>query len=342
MLLPTSDNISLGNDVVGKIYLGSDIVYSPAGGTGKGTLYSSTSISASAVVKYGGSASLTSTSTLFGRALPNPTLEIDMVSTSDPVLFAGFVAVGGTVQSIETSPDNWKLYAYDTITHIQWYDGSYGYNDPTSVHVINGDTLTSLNTSFRALRNITSFTWDGDLNPLVTDLSYAWAYCDNIVTFIFNCDMSNVEDFSYTWFSCSSLEVMPVIDTSSGTNFHATWKSCESIVNFPTLDLSSGVDFNTTFYAMTALESLPVLNTTNGQDFTGFANWSTSLICIGGIDTRNQTATANMFTYAVSLIAPNTTDQDTIVAGALWTNPNPCPYAYAPPIYNMTEVLIDG
>jgi len=127
----------------------------------------------------------------------------------------------------------------------------------------------------------------------------------------------------------------------NATSADRAWAHAWHLEEIVLPDLSNVTDFSEAFYYNSALTSLPAIDTSNGTLFTGMFNYCESLVCLTNIDTTNQTDTTNMFQNCTSLVAPDATDQSAILAGTDWINSSPCGDT-APPIYNLTEVLIDG
>ncbi len=60
-----------------------------------------------------------------------------------------------------------------------------------------------------------------------------------------------------TFLNCTSLQKVPMMNTSNSTNFSAMFMYCRNLRFIPPLDTSSGTDFYRMFYFCTSLEEIP-------------------------------------------------------------------------------------
>jgi hypothetical protein len=75
---------------------------------------------------------------------------------------------------------------------------------------------------------------------LGTNLIRAWKGANNMTSFTCSFDAtSSVTKFVGTWFLCSSLVSLPLIDTSSCTDFTQAWYQCSGLSSFPSISMSS-------------------------------------------------------------------------------------------------------
>jgi hypothetical protein len=89
-------------------------------------------------------------------------------------------------------------------------------------------------------------------------LQSAWQGCSNMVINANDVgNFGNVTNFSFAWFSCSSLTSFPFIDTSSGTNFNAAWLGCSNLTSFPLIDTSSGTNLQGAWRDCSSLTTFP-------------------------------------------------------------------------------------
>jgi len=110
-----------------------------------------------------------------------------------------------------------------------------------------------------------------------------------------------VTTFSYMFNKCSSLQSIPLLDTSAGTNFSYMFQSCSSLQSIPLLDTSAGTDFSGMFYKCSSLQSIPLLDTSAGTTFSYMFYACTSLQSIPLLDTSAVTTFSYMFYACYSL-----------------------------------------
>jgi len=167
--------------------------------------------------------------------LPNK-LEIKIWSPTDP---SPRLYSGGDIETIGVEVGIWMVTSTDTITHFERLSGV---REITKIEVIKGETLTSLENTFRNATQMTEFIWNGDCN---------------------------VVDFTDAWHGCSKLEKFPQIDVTHGLEFEGTWSGCSALTEFPSLDFSNGLNFDNTWYGCTSLTYFRILdfsNLTSGED----------------------------------------------------------------------------
>lgn len=112
---------------------------------------------------------------------------------------------------------------------------------------------------------------------------------------------NSIEDFSYMFFSCFSLQSILQLDTSSGTNFSNMFYSCYSLKSIPKFDTSAGINFSEMFIYCYSLQSVPQFNTSNGTNFGGMFTYCLSVTSAPQLDTSIATSVASMFCYCFSL-----------------------------------------
>ena len=275
---------------------------------------------------------------------------------------------GGTLVINETTTGVWRVVSTDIITtfKMQPFTITNENISLTSITVVDGHTLTSLGETFRGLPALTTFAWNGVCN--VTSLNSSFRDCHNLVNMGLM-DTSKVYEFGWAWYGCSSLISFPAINTSMGLRFNGTWYGCSGLTSFPQIDTSNAYWLSNTWlgcsgltsfpqidtskvtlmtYAWakcTLLESFPWIDTSLVTDFIRIFQDDVNLVCIGGINTTAVGATNIdlLFSGCTSLERPTESDLLEILAGADWTNLYPCPDTglLTPPIYNLTEILVN-
>ena len=90
-------------------------------------------------------------------------------------------------------------------------------------------------------------------------------------------DTSSVTVFQGMFFVCTSLKRIPPINTGAGTTFQNTFSSCYSLSSIPPINTGAGVTFTSMFNDCPSLQSLPNLNTALGNSFGAMLTGCASL-----------------------------------------------------------------
>jgi len=193
-----------------------------------------------------------------------------------------------------------NLHKKHTMAGLQMY--SSGFLDIA----ISGSLLTSLLIGVQtagADTQVISFTGLEQVTLLdnaVTTFSYMFNKCSSLQS-IPLLDTSAGTNFSYMFQSCSSLQSIPLLDTSAGTDFSGMFYKCSSLQSIPLLDTSAGTDFSYMFYVCSSLQSIPLLDTSAGTNFSFMFDNCTSLQSIPLLDTSAGTTFSFMFRNCISL-----------------------------------------
>ena len=94
---------------------------------------------------------------------------------------------------------------------------------------------------------------------------------------------------------CSSLQTIPLLDTSAGTNFSNMFYSCSSLQSIPLLDTSAGTDFLYMFYSCSSLQIAALSGTS--LDFVYPGSYITTLAIV---DIFNGLATVTAQTITIT------------------------------------------
>ena len=103
--------------------------------------------------------------------------------------------------------------------------------------------------------------------------------------------------------SCTSLQSIPLLYTTSGTNFNNMFISCYSLLTIPLINTSNATTMVGMFLNCYSLRSVPLLNTSKCTSFQYTFKYCQSLLTIPLIDTSKATTVFGMFTFCYSLIA---------------------------------------
>ena len=231
----------------------------------------------------------------------------------------------------------WNLYAANTTAekNLQWadYDAgtlcSRGYRQAIVTVEPQSGNLTGLELRYRhsnaAPTSDTSSVWL-DLRmsvtgtPTISGSAAQWyplmletvdvvSAIGSASYFLFRCSSlrnasvstTGCASFTYMFSSCSALQQVPALDTSSGTNFTGMFSSCYALQQVPALNTSSGTNFTGMFQQCYALQQVPALNTSSGTNFTNMFYNCSSLQQVPALNTSSGTNFTNMFYNCSSL-----------------------------------------
>lgn len=76
-------------------------------------------------------------------------------------------------------------------------------------------------------------------------------------------DFSNNTNMRYMFYSCSSLQTIPLIDTSNVTDMYYTFRYCSSLQTIPLIDTSKVINMERAFSDCTSLQTIPSIDTSN-------------------------------------------------------------------------------
>jgi len=152
-------------------------------------------------------------------------------------------------------------------------------------------------------------TWDplqdvGEYRYVILYMSGDWTTQkdDRPISIAYNSAfISGRTSFYSMFYGCSSLQTIPLIDTSSGTSFSQMFYGCYSLRSIPQLATDNGTTFSKMFYDCRSLETIPQLSTGQGTSFSDMFYQCNSLKAIPLIDTSSGTYFSSMFETCVSL-----------------------------------------
>ena len=81
-------------------------------------------------------------------------------------------------------------------------------------------------------------------------------------------DTENVIKMNNTFYYCSNLTTIPLINTSSATNMHEMFYSCSNLTTIPLIDTSKCTNMKGIFRECIALTTLPQLDTSSATDMS--------------------------------------------------------------------------
>lgn len=157
-----------------------------------------------------------------------------------------------------------------------------GYDTLGKVEVINYDNIASLS-------NVGYDTSNGIKASITSvDLNYNF--------FTGKTNLSNC--FSYF----TSLQSMPLVDTSSCTNFGNFFYGCSALTSVADLDTSNGELFSSMFYQCYNLQEVPNIDTSKGTNFFGMFQYCRSLTSMRQLDFSKATNMERCFLNCYSIV----------------------------------------
>ena len=106
-------------------------------------------------------------------------------------------------------------------------------------------------------------------------------------------DTSSVTSMANCFVSCSSLQSLPLFDTSSVTNMLGMFQGCSSLQSVPLFDTSSVTNMATTFNGCIFLKSVPLFDTSSVTNMTSIFQGCFSLQSVPAINCASSTNMAN-------------------------------------------------
>ena len=133
-----------------------------------------------------------------------------------------------------------------------------------------------------------------DLSSSVTDMSGMFQSCSSLQT-IPLLNTSNVTSMSGMFYSCSSLQTIPLLNTSSVTSMRSMFTSCSSLQTIPLLDTSNVTSMSYMLSYCQSLQTIPLLNTSSVTDMSSMFEGCQSLQTIPQLNTSSVTDMSYMF-----------------------------------------------
>jgi len=150
------------------------------------------------------------------------------------------------------------------------------------------------NVIHRMLEQATIHAWGG------TDFINMFRGCTSLQSVpLFN--TSSGINFSFMFQDCLSLQSVPLFNTSSGINFAGMFSGCVSLQSVPLFNTSSGTDFNNIFSGCINLQSVPLFNTSSGINCNFMFNACSSLQSVPSFNMSAATTLVAMFSNTKSL-----------------------------------------
>ena len=112
---------------------------------------------------------------------------------------------------------------------------------------------------------------------------------------------ASITDLSGAFSNMTTIESIPMLDTSNVTDMSTMFQSCSNLMNIPLLDTVNVVDASFMFNACTNLTAIPLFNTTNVTNMTAMLSNCTNLTEIPSLDTSSVTTMTDMFSGCASL-----------------------------------------
>jgi hypothetical protein len=207
------------------------------------------------------------------------------------VITAYPTVAGTTFSGIDLSAKYTQAgYTFGTSWRASWLDMR-----------IAGSTISSLKFGNPFNNNIEQFEWVGNSGMTNTNGLLLFVGARKLKSLKGTSWTSNVTDFSFMFDNCTSLQTIPLLDTSSGTKFFDMFGSCSSLQTVPLLNTANGKDFTYMFSTCISLQNVPLLNTANGKDFSNMFTGCTTLQTVPLLNTATGNNFSSMFVSCTTL-----------------------------------------
>jgi surface protein len=141
--------------------------------------------------------------------------------------------------------------------------------------------------------------------------------CTKIVT-IPLLDTSKVTLLSQTFLKCSSLETIPLLDTSNVTTMYSCFKECVKLVSIPALNVSNVENFQNCFLGCTSLKSILMTGMKESFDISSSTRFEESdLVTI--LNNLATVTTTQTLTMGATNLAKLSDEQKKIATDKGWT-----------------------
>lgn len=134
----------------------------------------------------------------------------------------------------------------------------------------------------------------------VTDFSYMFAFCDEVVNASY-IDTSSATTMYSMFNTCDKLESIAHYDTSNVTDMEQMFIGCSNLKTIPQLNTSKVRTMDSMFGNCSSLTTIPLLDTSNVTDMSYMFDNCYNLITIPQIDTSNVTDMSTMFNDCINL-----------------------------------------
>lgn len=134
--------------------------------------------------------------------------------------------------------------------------------------------------------------------------------------------IGNCNSLLLFFFSCSSLQSVPLFNTQNVNNMQGIFESCISLQSVPLFNTQNVTNMSTMFRVCTSLQSVPLFNTQNVNNMANMFQSCVSLQSVPLFNTQNVTSMSEMFNGCLSLknIPALSTASITTTSGIDFTN----------------------
>lgn len=105
----------------------------------------------------------------------------------------------------------------------------------------------------------------------------------------------------YSFWGCTNLEEIPLLDTSKITYMREMFSHCTKLTSIPLLDTSNVKSMEGMFSNCTSLVTIPLLNTSKVTEINSMFNYCTSLITVPLLDISKARQMQHTFSNCISL-----------------------------------------
>ena len=113
--------------------------------------------------------------------------------------------------------------------------------------------------------------------------------------------IGNVTNMGYMFYTCTSLQSVPLFNTQNVTNMGNMFQSCNSLQSVPLFNTQNVTNMGYMFYTCNSLQSVPLFNTQNVTSMSNMFNSCYSLQYVPLFNTQNVTSMGSMFVGCNSL-----------------------------------------
>jgi surface protein len=204
---------------------------------------------------------------------------------------------------------------------------------------VGNSAITNGKDMFAGLYNLKSFKVSPSWSANITEFQAMFSTCSSLQTVpLF--DTSKGTTFGSMFSTCSSLQTVPLFNTANGTKFTLTFFGCKSLLTVPLFNTQNATTMNSMFSGCSSLQTVPLFNTQNVTDFTSMFNSCASLQTVPLFNTANGTTFFNMFNGCTSLqTVPLFNTQNVATMNSMFSG---CSSLQTVPLFNTQNVASMG
>lgn len=133
-------------------------------------------------------------------------------------------------------------------------------------------------------------------------------------------ETSSVTNFNSCFQSCTSLMDVPLLNTSACINLTSMFASCVSLVEVPLFNLSNVTSTSNMFAGCSSLKFIPAFNLSSCTSLSTMFNGCINLQYVPVLNTALVTTVGNMFPACSALLSFEATDMSLVTVNITWLN----------------------